>query len=225
MLQTRETAKTSAAIEVLTLATYPVNSYGSSKGALSTGLHRVLCKALQRFELLYIRSPVCSMRFSLAVDFWFYAIPQMSYCWSAWNKKQTKKQRFSSVTAFIIMISFCKAKTTGHTKFSHAESMHVVSWFRRFSLSYFAVSPFSSSGFSSVFILLCSGNKTDFYLYAQMLGRCNPMGFLYSFSCSLALSLPLPLLPPCPFFISLSIWSWGLTYFYMLPINQLELIE
>lgn len=122
----------------------------------------------------------------------------MSYCWSAWNKKQTKKQRFSSVTAFIIMISFCKAKTTGHTKFSHAESMHVVSWFRRFSLSYFAVSPFSSSGFSSVFILLCSGNKTDFYLYAQMLGRCNPMGFLYSFSCSLALS-PSPSSSPMSF--------------------------
>ncbi len=39
------------------------------------------------------------------------------------------------------------------------------------------------------FHLPCSGNKADFYLYAQMLGRCNLVGFLYSSPSSLFLSL------------------------------------
>lgn len=129
MLQTRETAKTSAAIEVLTLATYPVNSYGSSKGALSfaqdcTESCAKLCKA-SNYCTLEVLSVPCSFLWQSIFDFTPYR-----RCLTVdppETRNRQKKQRFSSVTAFIIMISFCKAKTTGHTKFSHAESMHVVS--------------------------------------------------------------------------------------------------
>lgn len=43
----------------------------------------------------------------------------------------------------------------------------------------------------SCFHLACSGNKADFYLYAQMPGRYTLMGYLYISPPSLVLSLPL----------------------------------
>lgn len=73
------------------------------------------------------------------------------------------------------------------------------------------------------FHLPCSGNKADFYLYAQMLGRCNLLGFLLQlslFTLSLSRSLSLsPSSPLCPSFICVDINSPGLTFlFYMFPI-------
>lgn len=88
----------------------------------------------------------------------------------------------------------------GHAKFSHAKSP-----FEHFPLfcGVLIREIFSFTLLFSPFLqwilfcfhLPCSGNKADFYLYAQMLGRCNLVGFLYSSPCSLFLSLSLlPLL-------------------------------
>lgn len=60
------------------------------------------------------------------------------------------------------------------------------------------------------FHLPCSGNKADFYLYAQMLGRCNLVGFLFSSPCSLFLSSS----PLCTLFTCSAICSRAVSLFF-----------